>query len=263
MIPAVRNISRRSPEASPGVPARRPTPFDYAFRYELSGQPGNVLNQVITISVEATFTAVSIGYGVVPKVQPLVFGLPPPFRTPFPLRPPPPPKPLADITIGEIFGALELELANTFRTLTGETGPEGVLRNGIKLNPAVAEFALQNRGRRPMSTDVSPRLFQAVASPSDQIQFKYALFDEGSGREFQNEPILNTAGLGSANGERPFRYFARPIIFKPRSTIRMEVTEVSDFSGELHVSLHGYKVLGDPDSPTGTAQRRATRGSRR
>src|SRR5258705_240033 len=152
MIPAVRNVSRRSPAVSPGVPARRPTPFDYAFRYELSGQPGNVLNQVITISVEGTFTAASNGY---------------------------------------------------------------------------------------------------------------VLFDEGSGREFQSEPIMTTAGLGSANGERPFRYFARPIIFKPRSTIRMEVTEVSDFSGELHVSLHGYKVLGDPDSPTGTAQRRATRGSRR
>jgi hypothetical protein len=95
------------------------------------------------------------------------------------------------------------------------------------------------------------------------VQFKYALFDDGSGREFQSEPILNIAGLGSASGERPFRYFAQPIIFKPKSTIRMEVTEVSDFTGELHVSLHGYKVLGEPNSPIALAQRRAARGRSR
>jgi hypothetical protein len=87
------------------------------------------------------------------------------------------------------------------------------------------------------------------------VQFKYALFDEGSGREFQSEPILNIAGLGSAGGERPFRYFAQPIVFKPRSTIRMEVTEVSDFKGLLQVALHGYKVLGGSDTSTGLAQR--------
>ena len=78
------------------------------------------------------------------------------------------------------------------------------------------------------------------------MAFKYALFDQGSGREFQSEPILNIAGLGSSDGKRPFRYFARPIEFAPRSTIRLQITEVSAFQGELHVSLHGYKTLGTP-----------------
>jgi hypothetical protein len=32
----------------------------------------------------------------------------------------------------------------------------------------------------------------------------------------------------------------------------MDVTEKSDFEGELHVSLHGYKVLGGADASTGT-----------
>jgi len=106
------------------------------------------------------------------------------------------------------------------------------------------------------------RLFQVVSAPSDQIQFLYALFDDGSGREFQSEPLLNTAGLGSSDGDRPFRYFARPITFEPRSVIRMEVTEKSDFQGELHVTLHGYKVLGSPGTPTGRPQS-ARSGARR
>ena len=70
-------------------------------------------------------------------------------------------------------------------------------------------------------------------------------------------PILNTAGLGSSDGMRPFRYFARPIEFAPRAAIRLQITEVSEFSGELHVSLQGYKTLGGTGTPT------AVGGSRR
>ena len=35
-----------------------------------------------------------------------------------------------------------------------------------------------------------------------------------------------------------------PISFAPLATIRMDITEKSDFRGDLHVALHGYKVLG-------------------
>ena len=154
-----------------------------------------------------------------------------------------------------ILDALKGPLAETPGRLSKETGPEAVFKNGIKLNPAVAELALQGNGTAALSDDITTKLFQVVGSPSELILFKYALFDEGSGREFQSEPILNIAGLGSAGGERPFRYFAQPIVFRPRSTIRMEVTEVSDFKGVLHVSLHGYKVLGGSDTPTAVAQR--------
>jgi hypothetical protein len=248
MIPAVqRRFSSNPSDAVRSGPERRGIPFDYAFRYELQGKPGNVINSTVTVSIEATFTAVSIGYGVIPKVTPIIFGPEPPsdggvinFR---------------QIRLGEIISALDRDLIATSSTLGRETGPEAVLKNGIKLNPAVAEFALQQRGDVRITDDVLTKLFQVVGSPSELIQFKYAIFDEGSGREFQSEPILNIAGLGSASGERPFRYFAQPVTFRPRSTIRMEVTEVSDFKGELHVSLHGYKVLGGSDSPTATAQR--------
>jgi hypothetical protein len=259
MTPMARSRFSRSASASPrNAPERRGIPFDYAFRYELQGKPGNVINSLVTISIEATFTAVSIGYGVVPKVQPIVFG-------PEPEAPPPgeifrlAPQALLDISLGDIFRGLDRQLTATSTTLRGETGADAVFKNGLKLNPSVAELALQDPEDGLLSSNVLERLFQVVGSPSELIQFKYAIFDEGSGREFQSEPILNIAGLGSAGGERPFRYFAQPVTFRPRSTIRMEVTEVSDFQGELHVSLHGYKVLGGSDSPTATSPRSSTR----
>jgi hypothetical protein len=110
-----------------------------------------------------------------------------------------------------------------------------------------------------LSPSIASRLFEVVSPPPDQIQFLYALFDDGTGREFQSEPILNTAGLGISNGDRPFRYFPKPIVFKPRSTIRLQITEISDFTGDLHISLQGYKVLGESGSPTATLRRRLKR----
>lgn len=81
------------------------------------------------------------------------------------------------------------------------------------------------------------------------FHFRYSIVDSGSGRELQNQAIHNIAGLGSPDGERPFRPFARPALFMPRSTIRIEVEEVSEgplfANGTLFVVLHGYKRLGE------------------
>jgi len=126
----------------------RTIPYDYSVQFSLAGEPGEQQVETLTISVEADFTAVSIGYGFV-----------------------------------------------------GDRYSE--------------------RG----------------------IQFLYEIFDEGTGRAFQNEPVLSTAGLGDPDGERPFRYFATPIVFEPMTTIRFEITEASDLAGELHITLHGYKTL--------------------
>ncbi|MGQ0567983.1 MAG: hypothetical protein ACT4P5_00420 [Armatimonadota bacterium] len=90
------------------------------------------------------------------------------------------------------------------------------------------------------------------------IDFKYSIVDSGTGRELQNQPIHNIAGLGEATGDRPFRPLAKPMLFMPRSTIRIEVEEVSEgpiygyedqvtkqrVGAELFIVLHGYKVLG-------------------
>jgi hypothetical protein len=235
----------------PQLAGRRTVPFDYAFRYELAGKPGNVINETVTVSIEATFVAVSIGYGVVPKVTPIIFGPTDNQLRSLNFRPP---IPLENIDLNVVLRVLQEKLKDTSRTLKGDTGPEAVLKNGFKLNPDVAEFALALQGKN-IPSSVMQNLFQVVGAPPENIQFLYAIFDEGSGREFQSEPILNIAGLGISNGDRPFRYFAQPITFAPQSTIRLEVREVSDFQGQLHVALHGYKVLGGIGTPTGRIQR--------
>jgi hypothetical protein len=245
---------------APGLAGRRTIPFDYAFRYELTGRPGNVINKTVTVSIEATFVAVSIGYGVLPKVTPIVFGPKPPdiIITATSAK-----QSLRNIDLGAILDSLDAKLRETSRLLKRESVAEAVFKNGIKLNPDIAEFALQNGGNIPLDSSALASLFQAVAAAPENIQFLYSIFDEGSGREFQSEPVLNIAGLGISNGDRPFRYFAQPITFAPQSTIRMEVREVSDFKGELHVALHGYKVLGGAGTPTGGILDRARRVRRR
>jgi hypothetical protein len=59
----------------------------------------------------------------------------------------------------------------------------------------------------------------------------------------QNVPLNNIAGLGSADGDRPFKRLARSIIFQPRSTIRIRIDERFG-RGTLFIVLQGYKVLG-------------------
>ncbi len=90
---------------------------------------------------------------------------------------------------------------------------------------------------------------EGVVTPDNNraIDFKYSIVDSGSGRELQNRPIPNIAGLGEPNGERPFRALAKPMLFMPRSTVRFEVEEITKVTtkdAELFIVLQGYKMLG-------------------
>ncbi len=80
------------------------------------------------------------------------------------------------------------------------------------------------------------------------IDFLYSMIDSTTGRELQNIFIHNLAGLGEPNGHRPFRPLAKPILFLPQSTIRIEIEEISKgprYAGaKLFIVLHGYKILG-------------------
>jgi hypothetical protein len=226
--------------------ARRTIPFDFLFRFdgpnELKGEPGLVHNSTVDISIEAAFTAVSIGYGVVPKVTPITFGVPPSATARVSIF---------ATTLSQLVLSLSEKLDEAEFVDTGKIGPRtaAVLKDGLRFNPEFAERIFLTGGLE-LDKQIPDEAFQAVGAPPERVAFKYALFDQGSGREFQSEPILNIAGLGSSDGKRPFRYFARPIEFAPRSTIRLQITEVSAFQGELHVSLHGYKTLGTQGAPT-------------
>jgi len=135
-------------------------PYDYVATFKLTGGRGARVQDVITISTEGTFVAVSVGYSFVP------------------------------------------------------TAAASALPGGVP-----------------------------------GIEFLYTIVDSGSGRELQNKAVHNIAGLGSADGNRPFRPFARPVSFVPRATIRIEIEELSDGApfkdGTLFIVLHGYKRLGE------------------
>jgi hypothetical protein len=96
---------------------------------------------------------------------------------------------------------------------------------------------------------VDPRVaFRCLQARLCGIDFLYSIIDSGTGRELQNRSIHNIAGLGSADGRRPFRPLATPMLFMPRSTVRIVVEEISVgglyVDARLFIVLHGYKILG-------------------
>ena len=168
-------------------------PYDYVSTFKLTGVRGTRVQDVINISSEGTFIAVSAGYSFTPSAEALARpAIPPPFDTTFNAFFPAPLPPAEQI--------------KAFRTV-----------------------------------------FESVLLRFAGIHFLYSIVDSGTGRELQNKAIHSIAGLGTADGERPFRPFARPVPFVPRSTIRIEVEELSEGpffkDGTLFLVLHGYKRL--------------------
>lgn len=142
-----------------------------------------------------------------------------------------------NISIEGAFVAVDIGYSFIPARPDSSSGP--ILLRGITLN-------------QPMSLAqefVDPRtVVQCLLVRLCGIDFKYSIVDSGTGRELQNQAIHNIAGLGKADGERPFRPLAKPMLFMPRSTIRIEIEEVSEgrlYTGaELFFVLHGYKMLG-------------------
>jgi hypothetical protein len=204
--------------ASPGTVI----PFDYAAKFELTGRPGNLVQDVINISSDGVFVAVAIGYGFEEdRARPIGFGnlsqLGPPTGFVVP----------GDITLGQI--------------------PTGALIEGFRLSPRfqTGGFSFD----RPVAAPLVGEAFERVKQPED-ISFLFSIVDSATGRELQDEPTHNLASLGKSNGERPFRLFAKPIPFLPRSTVRLQIIERSrDAVGTLFVVLYGYKMLAASNCP--------------
>ena len=178
----------------------------------------NLLQDVINVSVEGVFVAVSIGYGLVEeRAEAFQLITPPNARTP-------------PVTLGEV------TLANI---------PPDILIEGFRLNPHVSAVAVARwRFKRAIAGhtgDGSGTRFQRLKS-ADNFSFLLSIVDTATGRELQNRPVHSLATLGGADGRRPFKMLPQPMAFLPRSTIRLQVEERTEgVEGRLFITLQGYK----------------------
>jgi hypothetical protein len=140
----------------------------------------------------------------------------------------PRPRP-STITLGALLAGLESVNADPSR--------------GFRINPNFNRFVDADLSLDQVSQDILATAFAPGCGPGD-VSFLYSIDVVSTGRELQNKPIHNIAGLGIANGDRPFRPFARPVAFDPRSSIRIQVEEISTLPGTLYIVLQGYKMLG-------------------
>ncbi|MBZ5701869.1 MAG: hypothetical protein LAN84_08475 [Acidobacteriia bacterium] len=234
---------RRAATGPAGGIARSPAsggtliPYDYAAKFKITGQPGNIVQDVIAISPDSVFVAVAIGYGFEQhRVLPLEI-----FKSDqvsgAPIAP-------GDLTLGDL--------------------PRMALIEGFRVDPGFENLMFQlsedsghgesNFNSQKISRDLINHLFQRVCRPAE-ISFLYSLVDSGSGREMQDEPVLSWSGIGEPSGRRPFRPLAQPLSFLPRSTIRVQVEErTSGVTGELFIVLYGYKIWTGAACPEPAAQ---------
>ncbi|MCI0695255.1 hypothetical protein L0337_25015 [candidate division KSB1 bacterium] len=123
------------------------------------------------------------------------------------------------------------------------------LTNGFRLNPNLDNIVATDLPLDELTERTRSRIFQTGGAAAEKVTFLYTLDVSNSGREYQNKPIHNIAGLGIANGDRPFRPFSRPVAFEPRSFIRIQIEELTGPPGNLFIVLQGYKILGASRMP--------------
>lgn len=232
------------PTETIGRPDDRVVPFDYVATFPLVGQPQNTIEREVAISTDGGFVVTSIGYGLLVEEHgvPLLWN-----RT------------------GEIFDpALRQRVEQFAPTAANPTPavdlaslplrllPPSAWLDGFRLKPDMIRLALADNGRLAdaLPADLAGQIFERLNKVED-VSFRYMLFDGGRGREMQNRPLHNIAGLGIATGDRPFKRLARAAIFLPRSTLRINVEEQFG-RGTLFITFQGYKLL----APAARSERR-------
>lgn len=201
-----------------GQPSDRVIPFDYVTTVELSGRPGNFAEGETTVNTEGGFVATSLGYGLLP--------------------------PETRVVVNK--AGLDQNNPLDLSTLPLSIFSPSALLEGTRLRPQMLRIAFDNNGQLSggMPIALLDELFERLNRPED-VSFRYSIFDTGRGRDLQNQPLHNIAGLGIANGDRPFKRLARPMLFLPRSTIRIQVEEKFG-RGTLFFVMQGYKILKTP-----------------
>jgi hypothetical protein len=213
----------RAPEGSFGreqlrdLPAVRVIPYDYVADFNLTGGVGNLLQDVINIRAEGVFVAVSIGYGLNEERGEKLTLITGNGRSPL----------------------------NTLGNIALDHIPADVLIEGFRINPEFDAVAIRNgQLNDSLPIQVAQDIFQRLKQ-TENFSFLLSIVDTASGRELQNEPVHSVATLGRADGRRPFKTLPQPMVFMPRSTIRLQVEErTAGVKGQLTITLHGYKVLG-------------------
>jgi hypothetical protein len=216
--PLMRSLrgSPACPTETIGSPRDRTIPFDYVARLELIGSPKNMVETEVPINVEGGFVATGLGYGLAVETSDVLIRVP-----------------QALVGGGNTFPLSALPLS--------AFAPKA-LSDGIRIRPNFVRLVFTNNGElAALTIDLANKIFEPLNRAED-VSFRYSIFDSGRGIELQNQPIHNIAGLGIANGERPFKRLARPMIFLPRSTIRITIEEHFG-RGTLFLVFQGYKVL--------------------
>src|SRR5689334_22635714 len=221
MSTPVQTNGRRTPfgnEQNRDLPWVKVIPYDHVAEFQITGVVGNVTQDVISVSVEGVFVAVAIGHAFEED------------RT-------------APITLAES-SSLRSRASNLGAITLGDFSPD-VLVEGFRIDPRFRSVALTNSDLNSnLDIQVANTIFQRIKPPQN-FSFLFSIVDSATGRELQNEPVHSEASLGRSNGHRPFKPLTQPMVFMPRSTIRIQVEEcMRDVTGKLVITLQGYKVLG-------------------
>jgi hypothetical protein len=198
------------------IPTTKIVPFDYVSTLDLTGKPENLVEDEIPINIDGGYVTTALGYSLdVPDTSVQIESLPVPTTSmPFDL------------------GGIKLK----------DIKPVEALLDGIRIHPLRLRFAFTSGGRLSfVPQDIVGRMFQRVNQTED-VRFLYTITDSGTGRDLQNQPVYNVAGLGIADGDRPFKVLHKPMTFLPRSTIRVQVEEIFG-RGRLFIVFQGYKIL--------------------
>ena len=215
-----------------GNPDARIIPFDYVSRLQLTGRRGNHVEDELPVNADGGFVATSIGYGLAVEQR--------------------------NVSLQMAAAADVQNTALRAEVLTWQPGsnvtvnlghlplrliPPRALLDGIRIRPGWLRIALQDNGllAGQLPFELLGSIFESLNRP-EHVSFRYTLFDPGTGRDLQNQRINNIAGLGIADGDRPFKRLARPMIFLPRSAIRIEIEEVYG-RGDVFIVFQGYKLL--------------------
>jgi hypothetical protein len=236
-----------------GSPSARVIPFDYVTTFELTGRPQTQLESETTVNAEGGFVATSIGYGLLVGQSKVAIEWSRASEVKNETLRAPLEKIAADFqkwlsAPKKVAPPPLINLANVpLRLLT-----TSALTDGIRIKRDHVRIAFENNGHLASDLPVTwlDDIFERLNTPED-VSFRYSIYDSGRGRDLQNQPLHNIAGLGIADGDRPFKKLARSMVFLPRSTIRVRVEERFG-RGTLFVVLQGYKFL---STPTPGAQR--------